>query len=91
MGTYCMTCKNKQCINHNKSIYFGWDCKEYINNGYTNADRIREMNDDELAKFLMSDWFVKDVCKKCECEYDRCGDLEFCTEKILEYLKKPAD
>lgn len=91
MGTYCITCKNKKCINYNRPIYFGWDCEKYFNNGYTNADHIREMSDNELAKFLMQDWFVKDVCKNCEGEYDRCGDTEFCTKEILKWLKKTAE
>lgn len=30
MGTYCITCKNKECINYNRSIYFSWDCKKYM-------------------------------------------------------------
>ena len=58
---------------------------------YTNADKIRDMNDEELAKFLMSEWFAKDVCKNCDGEYDRCGDIEFCTKKILKRLKKTAE
>ena len=30
MDTYCMTCKNKECINYNRSIYFSWNCKKYV-------------------------------------------------------------
>ena len=52
MGTYCITCKNNECDNRNKPIYFGLDCEKYFNNGYINADRIREMNDEELAQWL---------------------------------------
>ena len=49
MGTYCITCKNNECDNRNKPIYFGLDCEKYFNNGYINADRIREMNDEEAT------------------------------------------
>lgn len=88
MGTYCMSCKNKECVNHNKSIYFEWDCKKYINNAYTNADHIREMNDKELAEFLMSEWFGDRICFYCEGEYEKCGDFKYCESKILEWLSK---
>lgn len=52
MNTYCLTCKNKECINHGRPICFGWGCEKYINNVFTNADMIREMTDDELSEFL---------------------------------------
>ena len=47
-----MTCKNKECVNHGRSIRFNWGCEKYINNVFTNADMIREMTDDELSQFL---------------------------------------
>ena len=54
----------------------------------TNADKLRSMNDEALAEFLMSRWFIDDVCKKCEGEYDKCGINKFCESKILEWLQK---
>ena len=57
----------------------------------TNGDKIRSMKDDELAKFLMSNWFTDGVCKNCDGEYDRCGDFEFCTKEILKWLTKTTD
>lgn len=59
-----------------------------IKNPITNADNLRSMNDKELAEFLMSRWFIDDVCKNCEGEYDKCGDLKFCKSKVLEWLLK---
>ena len=32
----------------------------------TNADNIRSMNDEEMAKFLISKWFIDKVCKNCD-------------------------
>ena len=52
MDTYCIDCKNKECENYNKPIYFNWGCDKYVNNVFTNADMIREMTDEELAAFL---------------------------------------
>ena len=52
MWTDCITCKNRECPNHNRSISFGWRCDKYYNNGYTNADHIRQLSDKDLAEFL---------------------------------------
>ena len=52
MGTYCISCKNKECVNHGRPICFDWGCEKYINNVFSNADCIREMTDKELADFL---------------------------------------
>lgn len=75
MGTYCITCKNKECANHNKSIYFGWACEKYFNNGYTNADHIRQMSDKDLAEFLAT----KLPCEACDCP-----------ELMLKWLQSPT-
>lgn len=53
MSKYCMICRNTACQNHGKNItLFGdsWQC-DYIPTP-TNADRIRAMSDEELAKWL---------------------------------------
>jgi hypothetical protein len=75
MGTNCITCKNKECVNHNKSVYFSWDCKKYFNNGYTNADHIRQLSDKDLANFLTT----KLPCAACDC-----------TDLMLEWLRSPT-
>lgn len=54
MGTYCISCKNKKCVNYNKPITFSWDCEKYFNNDRTNADLIRSMTDEELAMWLVN-------------------------------------
>lgn len=57
----------------------------------TNGDYIRSLNDKELAKFSMTSWFVDGVCKHCEGEYDKCGDLKFCEAKVYEWLLKEKE
>lgn len=62
MNKYCKICHNKDCPNHGRDITFcgdGFKCN-YIP-VTTNADRIRAMSDEELArKFLVTayryDW-----------------------------------
>ena len=77
---------NQECTEYSKEQWEEWGEKPKTIK--TNADHIRSMNNEELAKFLMSRWFVDDVCEHCEGEYDRCGDEEFCESKILEWLLK---
>lgn len=56
----------------------------------TNADRIREMTDEELAKFLMSRNLT---CRKCFFERrNRKGQTGVCWECTLAYLRRsPVD
>ena len=54
----------------------------------TNADRIRAMSDEELARFL------SDPCC-CEVDseidgYRECGN-ELCIQHLLKWLKQPAE
>lgn len=52
----------------------------------TNADRIRAMTDEELARFIASG-VPKDVCR------DRCGgDESFpCSECVLDWLREEGE
>lgn len=63
----------------------------------SNADRIREMGDEELAKFL-SEFSACQVCKYFNEELDRCGaDSNFLCVKayaeaiIGDWLKQPVE
>lgn len=67
---------------------------EYRMKKQTNADRIRSMSDEELAKFLE----CFGLCHYCA-EHNRLGDMriyadekcdEKCAEHCLEWLKQPA-
>lgn len=57
----------------------------------TNADRIRSMTDEELAKFLMG----YDTCTLCdnsgadECTYDTCNETG--KKCLVDWLKSPAE
>lgn len=53
----------------------------------TNADRIRHMTDEELAKFMTygNEW--DEICDRCK-QFDGCQDNVFCMSKALEWLKK---
>ena len=50
----------------------------------TNADRIRQMTDEELAKML-----IRDVCSMCAGESnENCGASWFCETGILAWMKQ---
>ena len=63
----------------------------------TNADRIRSMNDEELAEFLTD--INPTNCKDCgfshgwRCQPDRddCSDFEKCKEGRKRWLQMPAE
>ncbi len=96
MDGYCtqkgMPCEfanlNGYCQNTACTKLFSVTYEAYGFEPLTNADSIRAKSNEELAEFLMSNWFADNVCKNCEGEYDRCGDDKFCEFKILEWLSK---
>ena len=53
----------------------------------TNADRIRAMSDEELARFLGGYKF----CDICEEGCDNCTYHGDCDKRLLEWLRQPAD
>ena len=96
MDKYCRICHNTSCSNHGKDISFlgdGWKCN-YIPVP-TNADRIRAMNDEELAEHLVD---IGWDCNFCEehlrldneplLRGEKCD--EKCAEHCLEWLQQPA-
>lgn len=89
------TAKQECCLGY--SSYFidnvlGW-LKEYfeiVEAPKTNADRIRFMNDEELAKWI--DW-IFGRCEWCDTDKiatDDCNDVE-CTPCILKWLQQPFE
>lgn len=46
----------------------------------TNADRIRSMNDEELAEFLWDEWMDRIICGKMDTK-----------ESMLKWLKKEVE
>lgn len=70
MNKFCSICRNTDCNNHGKNIIFygdNWKCK-YIP-VQTNADRIRAMTDEELAKFIAGLKYRKTHTTTWEGEY----------------------
>ena len=64
----------------------GDDCPEWEEMTKTNADRIRAMSDEELARL-----FVKaPLCRASETKVD-CRQTKSCLQCLTEWLKQPAD
>ena len=57
-------------------------CSAYQQKPMTNADRIRVMSDEELAKLIYSDWC--DIA--CSPETQNCN--MDCIDKILDWLRR---
>ena len=71
---------------------FKWldECFEIVEATKTNADRIRAMSDEELAKWI--DWLFG-RCEWCDTDKiatDDCNDVD-CTPCILKWLKQPFE
>ena len=80
----CKLCR-ADCVRRGEDRQKG-SCKGFLQ--MTNADRIRAMSDEELAKF------IADPCQ-CEVEperdgYRECGN-ELCIKYLLNWLQKPAE
>ena len=63
--------------------------------GMTNSERIRDMADEELAKFL-SDFSACKICEYYNKEFDRCDSIPLCVKKYAEaiigdWLNKPVE
>lgn len=61
----------------------------------SNADRIRNMSDEQLAKFL-SDFTVCKICEHYNKEFDRCDSIPICVTKYAEvivgdWVKQPVE
>lgn len=98
----CKDCKSR-CAHAGKNRIFvcpkGVSCKVKKETFKTNADRIRAMSDEELAKHL---WAFADLdaqiqfCKnlpECEKIFDTGDEIpdEKCFACLLEWLRQPAE
>lgn len=90
-----MACKHREkdnCKKDGRPCIHNSDCFEPI--PITNADRLRAMNDEELANWgftqigIGTDFFPCGVICGCKC---KTYVDEECRAKILEWLKQPAD
>lgn len=87
----CEKCKSNNLIETENGHYCcncGWDSvkKDYIKRK-TNADRIRSMNDEELAEF---------ISKYFSCEYecavrDKCGSDWDCKRATIDWLQSEVE
>lgn len=75
---------------------FEWleQCFEIVEKN-TNADKIRNMTDEELAKFL-SEFSACKICEYYNKEFDRCDSIPLCVKKYAEaiigdWLNKPVE
>ena len=82
--TTCLICKNEKCANRGKPITYGWNCPEYFNNGYTNADHIRELSIKRLSEFLLH----KVKCTACNAEH---CDERFCLNLMKNWIQSPCE
>lgn len=85
-----MTCIKKDCPERTEPDDFEFivGCDDYLDHEPTNADRIRAMSDEELAKFI-PDWSYTPACKCDEKPYVDCNNE--CDKCVLEWLKQPAE
>ena len=87
--------KNEYFLGYS-SYYIGYvfkwleECFEIVETPKTNANRIRAMNDEDLAKWI--DWLFG-RCEWCDTDKiatDDCNDVE-CTPCILKWLHQPFE
>lgn len=90
----CRTCKT-DCVRANGNYGYRF-CDKYTHPPITNADRIRAMSDDELAKHLVDIGWDCHLCaehRRLDNEPLLCGEKcdEKCADHCLEWLQQPAE
>ena len=81
----CRTCKT-DCVRADGNYGYTF-CDKYTHSPMTNADRIRSMTDEELAKLLL------DGCRGSKCDdqpKNEWGNVN-CFQCRLEWLQQPAE
>lgn len=105
MECKCETCVRKDCSERTKQddLRIVIQCDDYVAKNKTNGDRIRAMNDDELAEFIMlSPEMEFGVCECCEVfrghgAYTPCGtENGWCTAELRcsafkKWLQQPVE
>lgn len=80
-GCLCDNCKKHDDCSSGRGLV--WPCGVYVPKAITNADRLRAMTDEELARFL------------AEVEYRRAidggGALWLGTGNTMEWLQQPVE
>ena len=89
----CRECKYADgctCMIDGKSVDNASDytCDRYLPaKPMTNADRIRQMTDEELAEFIAQ----RRTCDTCCITLTRCITTAHCKDGVLAWLRKEAD
>lgn len=76
----------KACKNARKQ-----NCPDVV---FTNADRVREMNDEELAKFMLSSHgaaYCKNNDRDSTCYLKGCDGMTACELCALDWLREEAE
>ena len=85
----CRECKKfYDCLYGGELVGRLTSCPDFQQKPQTNADRIRSMSDEELAKWLDSLCFGFG-CELCANVVEKCD--ENCVEHFMDWLKQPAD
>ena len=77
----CRTCKT-DCVRADGNYGYTF-CDKYTHPPMTNADRIRAMSDEELARFFIGD-------SPNYCHTGLCLDGETCVGCFLKWLQQPC-
>lgn len=92
----CGQCKNREkkrrCEYYTAISNYAEKCKDFEEKKQTNADRIREMSDEELAEFLpiVLDFMCKQADKCMENIFNR-GECEKTKECALKWLQSEVE
>ena len=80
----CKDCKKQGCSLAGKNHEMSFECRLYV--GKTNADRLRSMTDEELARWIATtaDDNCPDTAHERYCD-NRCGEC------WLDWLKSPVE
>ena len=84
----CKTeCGNDKCYARRYGLFAEKTCQYFVEpKPITNADRIRAMSDEELAKFLHEPFCDKRTHDECTISY--CG---VCDQCVLDWLQQPCE
>jgi hypothetical protein len=100
MANSCETCKHYEVEAYDEPCvscrFRDYDVPTKWENPFkqkTNADRIRAMSDEELARWISDMWhgFVSKPWCDFRCQNCRGGDDYRCEKCALEWLKQPAE
>lgn len=94
-GVYCECCGKTVCIHCDPDWELMDDCPGDTRKPKTNADRIRAMTDEELAKMLdaFTEYFTECNRSTADVNCEDCELFEVCSlgeGKALNWLQQPA-